>query len=295
MANPMLETAAQRPATGMDKAARKLILRALKGSSRLTVLNGFMRDRYPDFEDYIAAVRTVWGDSPADKIAAALTKVASEQPEVIFTPAERRQMEELAANAVLLQMPEPDFRVAVFDGFSQNPRAIGPVERINKICKQRGIPWEFNGSDGFRWVGDAEVEMLALRPALSSIEDPRFASAKSHFDSARSELALGTQQALPQSVHESACSVESAMKVLLTQRGVQHDEKDTAFKLFDNLVNAEVVPQFMQFSVLAAASPRNKRGGHGAGEVPHDVPLAMAEAVLASAAVSIAYLHRLLP
>jgi hypothetical protein len=40
---------------------------------------------------------------------------------------------------------------------------------------------------------------------------------------------------------------------------------------------------------------RNKKAGHGAGEVPHDVPQEMAEGVLASAAVAIAYLHKLLP
>jgi hypothetical protein len=51
----------------------------------------------------------------------------------------------------------------------------------------------------------------------------------------------------------------------------------------------------MRSCVLAPASPRNKAGGHGADEVPHDVPQWMAEAVLASAAVAIAYLHRLLP
>lgn len=64
MANPMLDTASQRPATGMDKAARKLILKALEGCSRLAVFNGFMRDRYPDSEDYIAAVSDCLGRWP---------------------------------------------------------------------------------------------------------------------------------------------------------------------------------------------------------------------------------------
>jgi hypothetical protein len=290
----MLDTASQRPATGMDMAARKLILKALEGSSRLAVLNGFMRDRYPDFTDYTTAVRTVWGDGPADKIATALSKVANEQPP-FFVANEQRQAEQLAANAVLLQMPEPDFRVAVFDGFSQNPRAIAPVERINKICKQRGIPWAFTSDDGFTWTGDAEAERTALRPALSAVDDPRFLGVKNHFDAARSEVAIGTPIALRQSVHESACAVESAMKVLLTQRGAPYGENDTAFKLFESLVTSKLVPQFMQFSVLATASPRNKRGGHGPAEMPHDVPQEMAEAVLASAAVSIAYLYKLLP
>jgi hypothetical protein len=85
------------------------------------------------------------------------------------------------------------------------------------------------------------------------------------------------------------------MKVLLKQHGVQYAESDAAFKLFGHLVGAEIVPPFMKYCVLTATSPRNKRGAHGADEIPRDVPQEMAEAVLASAAVSVAYLHKLLP
>ena len=291
----MLDTASQRPATGMDTSARKLILKALDGISRSAVLNGFMRDRYPDFDDYTRAVRAVWGDGSADRITNALSRAANEQPELILAAPEQRHAENLAANAVLLQMPEPDFRVAVFDGFSQTPGAITPVERINKICKQRGIPWEFISTEGFTWTGDAEVERAALRPALSAIEDSRFLGVKNHFDAARTELATGTPTALRQSVHESACAIESAMKVLLTQHLVTFDERDTASKLFDIAVANELVPKFMEYCVLTAASPRNKRAGHGPVETPHEVPQEMAEVVFASAAASIAYLQKLLP
>jgi hypothetical protein len=76
---------------------------------------------------------------------------------------------------------------------------------------------------------------------------------------------------------------------------VPYDEKDAAFKLFDHLVNAEIVPRFVEYCVLAAASPRNKRGAHGAGEAPHDVPQDVAEAVIAAAAVAIVYLCKLPP
>jgi hypothetical protein len=51
----------------------------------------------------------------------------------------------------------------------------------------------------------------------------------------------------------------------------------------------------MEYCVLAAASPRNKCGGHGAGEAPHDLPQEIAEGVIAAAAVAISYLCKLLP
>jgi hypothetical protein len=289
----MLDTASQRPATGMDVAARKLILNTLEGCSNQDTLYGLWEDGYANFDDYTSAVRDVWGDAPADRLTNAVKRAGDNQPTMVSFGAVRRG-EEAVTEAALLHMPEPDFRVAVFKAFSRN-KLNTTVTRVTSICRKRGIPWEFNYSDGFRWVGDEQVEAAALRPALSAIEDPRLASAKSHFDSARSELALGTPIALPQSVHQSGCAVESAMKAVLKHRGVAYSDKDAAFKLFDTLVGAGLVPEHMKFCVLATATPRNKVGGHGADGEPHHVPLEMAEAVLASAAVAIAYLHKLLP
>jgi len=257
MTHPILDTASQRPATGMDTGARRLILKALDGCSNRAVVHWFLEDDYADFPDYTTAVRQVWGDAPADRMSNAVARAVNERPTGVSVMGMNGH-DEAIAEAVILYMPEPDFRLAVSEAARQHSLASDPAARITNICKKRGIPWEFTSNEGFGWTGDADVETSAMRPALSAVEDPRLLGVKSHFDAARSELALGTPTSLRQSVHESACAVEGAMKVLLTQRGVQHDEKDTAFKLFDNLVNAEIVPQFMQFSVLAAASPRNK-------------------------------------
>ncbi len=79
------------------------------------------------------------------------------------------------------------------------------------------------------------------------------------------------------------------------QRGLDYEETDTASPLFNRLVDGGIVLRLMEKAVLAASTPRNKRTGHGAGAIPHDVPPEIAEAVLASAAVAIAYVHALLP
>jgi hypothetical protein len=289
----MLDTASQRPATGMDGAARQLILNTLEGCPERLVMDGFLRDAYADLEDYVNAVKQVWGEEMATDMGYAVTVRANEMSTVpSFGDAYRK--EEEIANALLLHMPEPDFRLAVKLAVQRQELAADPVERINEICRRRGVPWEFTAAEGFTWVGNAEVEEFAMRPALSAVDDSRLTGAKDHFDAARSELAEGAPTALRQSVHEAACAVEAAMKVVLSQRGVEYDERDTAFKLFGLLVGADVVPQFMEYAVLGAASPRNKRAGHGA-EEPHDVPQELAETVLASAATAIAYLQKLLP
>jgi hypothetical protein len=291
--DPMLDTASQRPATGMDGGARQLILDTLEGCPERLVLQGFLRDAYPDLQDYVNAITEVWGEDAATDLGYAVNVRANEMSTVpAYGEAHRKEQE--IANAALLHVPEPDFRLAVHRAVQEQKLAANPVERINTICKRRGIPWEFTAADGFTWIGDAVVEELAVRPALSAIQDPRFSGAKDHFDAARSELAEGKPKALRQSVHESACAVEAAMKAVLTQRGVEYDERDTAFKLFGGLEDAGIVPKFMEYAVLGAASPRNKRGGHGA-EEPHDVGQDLAEAVLASSAASIAYLQKALP
>ncbi len=289
----MLDTASQRPATGMDEAARQLILNTLEGCPERAVMHGFLQDSYADVGDYVNAVRQVWGDDAGDEVGYALVQAANEQPTIVAY-GDAQRADERGANALMLHMPEPDFRLAVHKAVQERDLAVNPVDRINTVCQRRGIPWEFTAADGFAWIGDAEVEELAMRPALSAIEDPRLTGAKHHFDVARSELAQGTPTTLRQSVHESACAVEAAMKTVLSQRGVEYDEGDTAFPLFDRLVAVDVVPQFMQFCVLGAASPRNKRAGHGA-EEPHEVGQDMAETVMASAAAAITYLQKLLP
>lgn len=279
----------------MDRGARQLILNTLEGCSSLTVMYGFLRDSYDDLDDYARAVREVWGDSPADRLTNAIARAANEES-TIMSFADGQRAEGQVASAFLLHMPEPDFRSAVFEAVHQGQPTSDPVARITSICKKRGIPWDFTASEGFRWIGDAEVETLVMRPALSAINDTRFSGAtRSEFEQARVQLAAGTSAALKLSVIEAGSAVESAMKVLLIERGVTYPSTDPASKLFGHLKDAGIVELPMERIILGASMVRNKKAGHGAGTVPHDVPQKTAEAVLASAAVAIVYLHKLLP
>ena len=276
----------------MDYGARALILGALQ-MTHSVILQAFLAERFLSVDDYLLAVEPVWGQSESRRYARRSSALRISVPSVTSF-GEQAQAENLFALTVLAHMPESDFRSAVLLASLGAP--VAPTDAINRICKNRRIEWEFETGEGFGWIGDDEVEQRAIRPALSAITDARFAGAtRSEFDQARVEIALGTPASLKQAVHESGCAVESAMKVLLAEHSVSFDENDTAFKLFDLLTQVGVVPRFMERVVLGAASPRNKRGGHGAGALPHDVPHEMAEAVLASAAVAIAYLHKCLP
>jgi hypothetical protein len=279
----------------MDKGARGLILGTLQGASNTAVLDGLFRDRFSDVADYLLAVEGLWGKEAVQAIRTEVHSVSAVAPMVV-SAGEVHRREEAIAEAMLVSMPEADFRSAVFRA---RVRLANPAEtetRIASICKARGIPWEFTLKDGFQWVGDTEVEVRAIGPVMSAITDTRFAgAARSEFEQARTELALGTPAALKQSVVEAAAAIESAMKVLLTEHGKTYEPGETASKILKRLEDAGIIPHSMERIILGVSTVRNKQAGHGAGATPHDVPRETAEAVVASAAVAISYMHDRLP
>ncbi len=296
----MLDTATQRPATGLDSGARTLILGVLatSGFDPIDVVEALFADRYGSRTDYYAALGQVWGEAVGYRCQQAVSsaEVDAEFPLAFGTRARRATPHEVGAHVLLMMMPEPDFRLAVEEAVSRSVQPQTAGERITKICRSRGAPWVFGGN-GFQWVGEQLVEREMLRPALTVLDDRRFAGGvRSEFESARSELRAGTQVARKQAVYEAGCAVESAMKVLLDEHGTTYDKAhDTAQKLFGHLKDAGLVPPYMERTLLASAQPRNKTAGHGAGAIPHNVSVAEAEAVVAAAAGAIAYLGKLLP
>ncbi len=258
------------------------------------VVDHFFRDRFGGLEDYLRAVRRVWGEA----VSFLLTRAAAEAEADVETSlglgrVRRVNPREARFYALLLNMPEPDFRLAVEVAVHDRKEIV--AERVTCICRGRGVPWVFTGQ-GFEYVGDEQVERDLIRPALSAINRPEFAGGvRAEFESARRELARGTPDALKQAVHEAGCSVESAMKVLLDARGVPYGAGDTAQPLFNHLEEADVIPRYMEKLVLVAMTPRNRKGGHGAGAQAHEVDPAEAEAIVAGAGGAIAYLATLLP
>lgn len=292
VADHFLDTASQRSATGLDEGVRNLILGVLNANPA-RIVDALFEDTYDDYEDYVRAVSEVWGSDLAARIYQAVSDARFRDQMYL---GKRANVAEAQARSLVLLMPEPDFRIAVLKHAKRRPAGFAEEERIDRICRSRGVPWTFTVVHGFEWVGDQEVETHAIRPALSAISDPRFSGGvKTEFDTARRELALGTPTALSQCVQQAGSAVESAMKVVLDECGIAHARGDASQRLFTILRDRGLVENNMERLILAAATPRNQLGGHGAGAVAHAVDVEVAEAVLASAAVSIAYLHTLLP
>jgi hypothetical protein len=262
----------------------------------LEIVGALFEDRFGGRDDYYAALESVWGWGTRRTCETAVqdAEVRAEFPASFMDS--RIEPPVAGAYALLMTMPEPDFRLAVENILRLGSGMRDAAPRLTKICRSRGAPWAFTEDHGFEWVGDELIEREVIRPALSALNDHRFAGGvRAEFESARNELRTGTPIARKQAVYESGCAIESAMKVLLDEHGVAYDQRDTAQKLFNHLVASAIVPREMERAVLGAATPRNKKGGHGAGAIPHDVSPEQAEAVVAAAAGSIAYLGKLLP
>ncbi len=199
--DPHLDTASQRPPTGLDPGARRLIVSATEAAPA-SIVQLFFRDTYADFDDYLRAVSAVWGSEPGQELYAAVDYAEHGDPMLLGSTS--RRPDEVAI-ALLQSMPEPDFRAAIAKAYSSFPaRSYQQEDRITHICRSRGAPWAFTLEDGFVWTGDEEIHTHAMTPALAALADPRFAGGvNSEFESARQELALGTPTALSQSVQQA--------------------------------------------------------------------------------------------
>lgn len=304
---PLATTATRRAPTGLDQGARRAILNALPGAeiNYLGLVKSFLADQaYADAEDYLGAVTEVWGAEAATRMTASAQTYASrytDQTRLNWEAAEEEAALAYGPLGFLLAMPETDFLSSVEAAIA---RLSSPYDRagrialvINAICQRRGVPYQLRGLPSrFIWTGDAEIERTALTPARAALDDPRFRDGpKTDFDQAQVELRTGTPAARKQAVTEACSAVESAMKVVLDERGIARPSKATAQPLFELLRDNGVVAKETQELVLAASRFGNNRARHGPGKVAHFVTEAEAEAAVAAAAVAITFLARQLP
>jgi hypothetical protein len=125
--------------------------------------------------------------------------------------------------------------------------------------------------------------------------DARLAGARTEYEDALAGLRVGKQKSLEDAIEESAKAVESTMKVLIDETGLQRTGKETADPLIKILSAGAVVPRHVDQLLFAAARIRNAAGGHGAGGTPRHTPQDLATACVAAAGVAISYLGNKFP
>ena len=223
MADHGVDTGTQRPATGLDAGARQLLVQVVgqvTGCSPPDIVGALFHDRFGGYRDYLDAVETVWDAEIRDAVEGPV-EAAHHNADTFGG----QDADQAAAWAFLLHCPEPDFRLAIAVMLRRANRMEVAAERITTICRARGIPWAFSYPEGFEFVGDENVERDLTRPARTAVDRPEFSGGvKTHFESARRELAVGTPSALSQALVEAGSAVESAMMVVLDAHGAAAHE-----------------------------------------------------------------------
>lgn len=145
--HPHVDTASQRPATGLDPGARTLILRVIEEillqqrasvALQTAVIRWFFENRYGGYQDYMSAVESVWGGTERFRLEqeVAEAQVNAEFPERLTLPS-RSAAQEAGQSALLLWMPEPDFRLAVEITLRNLDYLADVAERITTICRNQ--------------------------------------------------------------------------------------------------------------------------------------------------------------
>jgi hypothetical protein len=163
------------------------------------------------------------------------------------------------------------------------------------LFEKRGINYRLDSYGRAEWHGDPSAYQNVVVPALAALADPRLGGARNEFETALGHLRKGTDKDKEDAVEEAGKSVESAMKVLIAEKGITATGKEAAFALFDLLSNnGAVIPEAKE-AVVGTARVRNTHGAHGAGGVPRKVPEELAELAVRSAATAISFLASHLP
>lgn len=165
---------------------------------------------------------------------------------------------------------------------------------IGELFKKRAIPYQYEDCK-LVWAGDRGTHQIVVDPALQALADARLTGARSEFEAALGHLLAGTQKDREDAIDEAAKSVESALKVLVAEKGLTVAANATVRPLFDALKDDGVLPAFTDNLVQAAARIRNNMGGHGAGAQPRQIDLDIATAAVNAAAAALVLLAGRLP
>ncbi len=201
------------------------------------------------------------------------------------------------AEPALMALPAPFFLTAIEHVLTRPHTIVEPaaLTAINNALNKVGASYRFDWRGQADWHGDPGVREAVVQPALAALADPRLTGCASEYHAALNHMRGGTAKDLEDVVEESGKAVESAMKVLLDERGVTRTGKETAFPLFDMLVDNGICPREADNAVLGVARIRNNLGGHGTGAQPRVLPDGIPELAVNTAATAIKYLADQLP
>lgn len=177
-------------------------------------------------------------------------------------------------------------------GADQEPKDA--LAEINTRFRQASIGYEFVDGDIVR-IDSRLTHEAVIKPALSLLQDARFAGAEQEFREAHRKHRSGDNRG---AVTDANSAFESTMKSICSIHGWDYLKGARASDLLKVLKAKGLFPDYLtkQFDnlqgTLTAGLPeiRNNEGGHGQGPTPRDTPDFVGAYALHLAAASIVYL-----
>ncbi|MEC5322521.1 STM4504/CBY_0614 family protein [Aurantimonas sp. A3-2-R12] len=167
-------------------------------------------------------------------------------------------------------------------------------ELVNFRFREAGFGYRLDDQGHIIKISNEYLHADVTSPALLLLSDPAFRGANDEFQAAHADYKNGDFSGCLVECHKC---FESTMKIIRDRRGWTSDG-DTSSKLvacmLDNgLIEAYWKNQMMSLrSMLESAipTPRNKKGGHGQGGQPHNVPDHLAAFCLHLTAATVQFL-----
>lgn len=168
------------------------------------------------------------------------------------------------------------------------------IEDFNKRFQEAGIGYQYESGQIIR-VDSQVIHQSAVQPALYLLKDPRFRGADEEFRRAYEHY---RHRRFAEALNDALKSLESTLKAICDKRAWAYRPGDTAKKLLEIAFSNELFPSFLQthYATLrqnlesGVPTVRNKRGGHGQGSQPVEVPQHLAAYQLHMTASAVVFL-----
>ena len=168
------------------------------------------------------------------------------------------------------------------------------IEEVNQRFREHGVGFQFESNQIVR-IDSQVIHESAVRPALHLLQDKLYKGANEEYLRAHEHYRHGR---MTECLNDSLKSLESVLKTIFDKRKWPYQQTDTAKALIKIAFDNQLVPSFLQTQFhtlqqnLESGVPtiRNKRGGHGQGAAPIQVPAHLAGYQLHMTASAILFL-----
>lgn len=142
------------------------------------------------------------------------------------------------------------------------------VDELNRRFKENGVGYEFSNEILIRKDSEILHEEI-VKPALYLLKAEGFDGALEEFLKAHDHYRKGNYG---DSILNAGKAFESTMKTIGTKEAWGLTGKENASDLINLLISHQVIPGYLQNSLIGLGTVRNKVAGHGQGAAPVAVP-----------------------